>query len=155
MEEENCNPSEAEISVVTSKFQAKQNANNCIPSSDIGNLLRDLGLVVQTPVLNDLITKYEPMFIEDNQCNLDTLIDIYIKAYRVQPSEEILYNALKSVCPPGESAVPTHIMRELLMTYGDKLTAEEADEFMTDFDEFGAGVLDPTLVTNNLIHGPK
>ena len=54
-----------------------------------------------------------------------------------------------------ENTIPIHIMRELLMTYGDKLTAEEADEFMTDFDEFGAGVLDPTLVTNNLIHGPK
>ena len=72
MEEENCNPSEAEISVVTSKFQAKQNANNCIPSSDIGNLLRDLGLVIQTPVLNDLITKYEPMFIEDKKINKTT-----------------------------------------------------------------------------------
>ena len=39
--------------------------------------------------------------------------------------------------------------------HGDKLSPEEADEFIADCDEFGSGELEPEMVSQVLINGPK
>lgn len=146
--------SEQELEVAKLKFEAKQNEDKLIKISDIETILRDCGIVVVKVALNEAI-KNEDESIKTNLgfCDFDCFIRIYKKSFADQPDEEVLINAIKTLIPPGMTTVPASVMREVLMNLGDKLSPEEADEFITDCDEFGGGELDPEMVSNKLING--
>jgi len=145
---------DADLQVAQNKFDAKQNEDKLIKQSDIESILRDCGIVFLKVALTEQLKNEEESFNKNNGfCDFETFIKIYKKAFIDQPDEEILINAIKTLMPAGMSTVPASVMREVLMNFGDRLTAEEADEFIADCDEFGGGEMDAELVSNKLING--
>merc|ERR1711934_369175 len=145
---------DSDLDLVREKFQTKQNADGLIKSTDIEHILRACGVVIQKVVLNERMKEAEGSFIE-GLCDFECFVKIYKRCFAEQPDEEVLINAIKSLAPIGSDTVPAELMRDVLMNFGDKLSAEEADEFIADCDEFGTGEFDAELVSQVLIHGPK
>merc|ERR1711881_610300 len=144
-----------DIEIASQKFEQRA-TEGFIKPDDVEHLLRDCGVVIQKFVLLERLKEQEKAFATNNNlCDLDTFVTIYKRTYAEQPDDEVLINAIKSLTPPGEQGVPAALMREILMTYGDKLTPDEADEFIADCDEFGTGELEPETTAGVLINGPK
>ena len=147
-------PSESQLETAITKFQFHQNTDGVISIEKLGKTLMDSGLTLPTFMLTELIIKFQKE-LANGEIDQSLFLKIFKQAAVQQPTEDILINCIKSMCPPGETSVPSHIMRELLTKFGDQLTNEEFDEFLADCDEFGTGTLDPELVANTLITGPK
>ena len=151
--------SESEIETAKQKFESKatgdEETGKLIKPSDIEHILRDCGIVVLQVALTDYIKNEEENMMSkfSGMCDFDCFMRIYQKCIAEQPDEEVLLNAIKSLIPPGLNYVPASKMREVLMSFGDQLTEEEADEFITDCDEFGGGEMDPEMIANKLING--
>jgi len=144
-----------DIELAHQKFQGRQNSEGNVKPEDVEHVLRDCGIVIQKFHLAEQIKGEEQTINANNGfVDIEIFTKIYKRTFLEQLDENGLLNALKSLIPLGDKAVPAADMREILMTYGDKLTPEEADEFIADCDAFGTGELDPETVTNVLTTQP-
>ena len=144
--------SEQDIEIARENFSNKQDVDGLISRLDLAQVLRECGVTVMKTVLEDKIKVEKDSFDKNNGlCDWNTFIRLYKKCISDQPDEEVLLNAIKMLVPPGRQAVPSSEMRKILMSFGDVFTAREADEFISECDQFGTGEIDPETVTAKLV----
>merc|ERR1711881_36095 len=103
-----------------------QNHDGFIDSEDLKDMLASLGKNVDDAFVDNMI-KEAPGAI-----NFTMFLTLFGEKLNGTDPEDVISNAFKCFDPSGTGFIGENVMRELLMSMGERLTEEECDEMFNE-----------------------
>ncbi|XP_029458336.1 myosin light chain 5 [Rhinatrema bivittatum] len=127
-----------------------QNRDGFIDKEDLKDTYASLG---KTNVKDD---ELEAMLKEaTGPINFTMFLNLFGERLHGSDAEETILNAFKMFDPDGKGSINKDILKNMLMTQGDKFSAEEADQMFKSFVPNAQGSLDYKSVCYILTHGEE
>ncbi|ELU17547.1 hypothetical protein CAPTEDRAFT_202961 [Capitella teleta] len=120
-----------------------------IANALVGPVLRSIGYNPSENEINELLEKYDPE--GDGMVEFGTFVELMSQVKRQGESSEDIEAAFRAFDHGSSGCVEVAELREMLTTRGEKLTEDEADEFLAFADPNGKGEVNYREVTKLLL----
>jgi len=126
-----------------------QDRDGFISNDDLKDMLASLGQVMGDSEIDAMI-KEAPGAI-----NFTMFLTLFGEKLNGTDPEDVISNAFKCFDPSGTGFIGENVMRELLMSMGERLTEEECDEMFNEANVDKKGNFNYPDFVRLIKHGPK
>lgn len=126
-----------------------KDANGFIESKELGIALRSLGFHVEESHLSEIVKEFDTN--KDGKVDFDEFYNLVSVKMKNPLSEIELKEAFKLFDKDGNGKVTCSELKQALTNFGEKLSQQEAEEFLEDADTNGDGELDIAELTRFLL----
>jgi len=128
-----------------------RNGDDNITSSELGTVMRSLGLNPTDPELQDMIDEVD--IDGDGTIDFKEFLAMMSRKLTSSDAEEEIKEAFRVFDKDGNGYINATELRHIMLNLGERLTLEEVDEMIKEADTDGDGTINYEEFVKLLLHG--